>query len=453
MLVAVCASLGLPDVPVSAVGTLALEAVPAKVPIGTDRATVRVANAGDAPVSDLRLVADAPRGVTIAFAADAAKDLVPGSSALVPMTVTGRPRSLPAVITVKATGTSGGVPVSAVTGVELVSSEPPATIALVGNTRLTERSPADLRVVVTNGSDAPVTVALHATAEPHKATLEEPSFELAARAVRDVGLTVKAEDRLRRGAVGLVVKATVTSGDRQQDLTVTRELSVSVASDELPGPLGVASMIVLPGIVAMLLFFELRARDRRRIGVAHPGAKAVWDNKTWLLVAGGLSLLAAVVYAAVTGRDVLDAYELSDIVVLGVLLGTVGATAAAVSTWVHRRRVPVVTGAGPAEVLRAAARRGGSLSRPRYRTADDREGLLVHRDGGAYVLTPPVRFSAPDTVVQALQGNVPPKELVKLLGATFDGVFAPLANGIAAPTAVEQATEVGSGALLVYEEA
>ena len=195
---------------------------------------------------------------------------------------------------VQASGESDQVTVSAATAVELLPL-PAATIALVGNNRLTERSPADLHVVVTNPSDATVTVTLSASAGKHDASLDVPAFELKPKQAKDVALTVRADGALRRGNVGLVVRGEVTGAGQTQQLVVTRELSVAVAADELPGPLGVGTMVVVPGLVALLVFFEVRALDRKRIGVSHPGAMAVWNDKTWLLAAGGASLAAATV--------------------------------------------------------------------------------------------------------------------------------------------------------------
>jgi hypothetical protein len=271
--------------------------------------------------------------------------------------------------------------------------------------------------------------------------------------VTEVGLTVKSAGTLRRGAVGVVVQATITGADTQH-LVATRELTVALAADELPGPLGVSSIVVLPGLVALLAFFEIRSQDRKRIGVAHPGAKAVWENKTWLLLAGGLSLAAAAVYDAVVGRDVLDAPLVRDITVLTVAVGGAGAVAALVSVWRHRTSTPIITRrSSRAEVLRAAQRSDNNLERPRYKVGD-RHGLLVHRDGDALVLTPPISFEPTGALFNAWDNTADPdrfKHIIAALPADFDGVFNPGPNDIPEPTAVaiDDAEEVGRAELLV----
>lgn len=430
-------------------GALVVEAAPAKISTAAGAAVVRIANDGGAPVTGVTLSVDAPAALTATMEKTDLGTMPAGGSALVKLTLAGSP----GIVVVRAMGQSGDIPVSATTAIEL-SPMAPHSLVLVGNSRLTEHSPADLLVVVTNTSDTTVQVELSAAAGKHSAVLETESFELPPRAVEDVALTVRASGPLRRGSVGLVVRATMTGGQTQQ-LTATRELAVALASDELPGPLGVSSMILLPGLVALLAFFEIRSQDRKRIGAAHPGAKAVWDNKTWLLLAGGLSLLAAVAYAAIVGRDVLDSYELSDIAVETVVVGGLGAAAALVTTWTHRKTVPVITSqTSPADVLRAAQRASNSLERTRYKTAHDKHGLLVHRDGQALVLTPPIAFESGGALWDAWNKTKDPNRfgnVVAKLTPGFDGRFEPGPDDIPWPLAVEQAVEVGRGELLDYK--
>jgi hypothetical protein len=450
-LVAVILAIATPAVAVAATegaGPLSVEVVPAKVTLGGGTAVVRVANGGGAAVTGVVLEVDAPAALTSTLDRTDIGTLASGGSALVTLSLTGTPGT--AVVTAR--GQAGEIPVSAAAAVELAAMAP-HTLTLVGNTRLTERSPADLRVVVANASDTTVHVELSASAGRHRATLDRRSFELGPREVTDVGLTVKSAGTLRRGAVGVVVQATITGADTQH-LVATRELTVALAADELPGPLGVSSIVVLPGLVALLAFFEIRSQDRKRIGVAHPGAKAVWENKTWLLLAGGLSLAAAAVYDAVVGRDVLDAPLVRDITVLTVAVGGAGAVAALVSVWRHRTSTPIITRrSSRAEVLRAAQRSDNNLERPRYKVGD-RHGLLVHRDGDALVLTPPISFEPTGALFNAWDNTADPdrfKHIIAALPADFDGVFNPGPNDIPEPTAVaiDDAEEVGRAELLV----
>jgi hypothetical protein len=427
-------------------GALAVEVVPAKVTLGDGTAVVRVANSGDAEVTGVALEVDAPAAVTWHLDRTDIGTLPPGASALITLTLDGTAGS--AVVTAR--GQTGGITVSAAAGVQ--SAMPTHTLALVGNTRLTERSPADLVVVVTNGSDATVNVELFASAGKQRATPPRRSFELGPREVRDVPLTVEGAGNLRRGTVGLIVQARIT-GAGTQHLVTTRELTVAIAADELPGPLGVSSLLLVPGLVALLVFFEVRSKDRKRIGVAHPGAKVVWDNKTWLLLAGGLSLAVVAVYDAVMDRDVLDAPLVRDITLLTVAVGAAGAVAALVSVRRHRISTPVInTRSDPAQVLRAAYRSDKRLERPRYKVGD-KFGLLVHRDGDALVLTPPISFEPRGALYTAWSGEENPhrfEHIIDALPDDFDGQFSPGLADIPEITAIaiEDAERAGHAVLL-----
>ena len=429
-------------------GALTVEVVPAKVTVGGGSLLVRVANSGGAPVTGVSLDVKVPNTLRWVLDRRDLGTIGPGASALVALSLTGAPGTA----VVQAGGQSGDIPVSAAADVELAAGES-HTLSLVGNTRLTERSPAELRILVGNASDATVKVELSASAGRHRATLDQPSFELGPRKVLDVPLTVESAKTLRRGAVGVVVQAMIT-GLGTQHLVATRELAVALAADELPGPLGVSSLVVLPGLVALLAFFEIRAQDRKRLGLPHPGAKAVWDNKAWLLLAAGLSLAAAGVYDPVVGRDVLDAPLVRDITVMTVAVGGAGAVAALLSIWHHRRSTPIITKrSSPEEVLRAAQRSSNQLERARYKVGD-KHGLLVHRDGDALVLSPPISFEPTGTMFTAWDNTTDSdrfRRMVDALPANFDGAFNPSSDDIPAPTAVpiDDVKEVGRAELLV----
>jgi hypothetical protein len=429
-----------------AAAAMTVEVVPPTATSGGG-AMVRVANTGGTPLTGVVLDVEAPTTLTWALDRTDIGTLPPGGSALVALALDG----MAATAVVSARGRAGDIPVGAAAAVELGSA--PHTLALVGNTRMTDRSPADLVVVVTNAADATVNVELSASTSGGRATLDLRSFELRPGGVRDVALTVESDGTLRRGTVAVVVQATITGAGTQR-LVETRELTVALAADELPGPLGVSSLVAVPGLVALLAFFEIRSKDRRRIGVAHPGAKVVWENKTWLLLAGGLGLAAVAVYDVVVGRDVLDAPLVRDITVLTVAVGGAGAVAALVSLWLHRKSTPIITPRStPAQVLRAARRSHDKLERPRFR-AGDNHGLLVHRDGDALVLTPPISFEPTGALFDAWDDRTDAERfehLVAALPADFDGVFRPGSDDFAAPTAVaiEDAEEVGRAELLV----
>ncbi|GAA3158877.1 hypothetical protein GCM10010531_07800 [Blastococcus jejuensis] len=416
--------LGLDPAPASAApGALAVEAAPAEVAPGDPAVLVRVSNTGTGPVTSLTLTAHGRAGVQGRLEPESVPRLEPGTSALATLTLDGVPATRPASVVVVVSGTTEGGETVAMTAVGLVAAESTTALALVGNTRLTDASPADLVAVVTNSGETAATVTVRADAGGHVVRLAAGDDDVsAARAGEPIELTVgpratalvqvrvEAQRPLRRGAAGLVVTATSETDDGAGpvDAVATREIDVALAADELPGVLGVGSIVVVPGLVAVWALLTVLTRDRRRIGLAPPAVgKRIWDDKLWMLAAVTVSLAAAWLYALVGAADLLDTYTVSDIVVVSVTCGLLAAGGAALRVWWHRRAVPAVTPtSSPLAVLGAAAKADPALDRPVYRDTGGACGLLVHTDGEAMVLTPPVEYMEMDVRDQERSGRL-----------------------------------------------
>jgi hypothetical protein len=333
---------------------------------------------------------------------------------LATITVQGLPGDSPAALTIRVTGHTQAEETAAATSVQIVPPAPVASLSLVGNTRLTDASPADLVAVVANLADAPIDVSVRATAGAQVVRLAKagkdvtksaPGTPLAmtvpARQSAVVVVQVQAHGALRSGTVGLVVIAAIRTDDSREssDITASRQLDVALAGDVLPGITGTGSVLAIPGLVAVWAVLTVWYLDRRRLGLAVPSAgRQIWDNKLWLLAAGAVSLLAAVVYWWAGFADLLDAYTLGDIAIVTVAAGLLGFVISAVAVWWHRRRVPAITPASTElSVLKAANRKGArGIKRQVYRTADGKRGLFVHKDWGAIILTPPVGYTEVD---------------------------------------------------------
>ena len=138
---------------------------------------------------------------------------------------------------------------------------------------------------------------------------------------------------------------------------------------------------------------------------------------------------------------------------LTVALGALGALFAWLTVWKHRRSVPVITAqSSAADVLKAAVRSSKNPERKRYKTADNRYGLLVHGDGNALVLTPPIVFESGGEILHAWDNTSDPDRLVKVVGLLTPefGSFEPGADDIDAPMSVDAAVEAGHGEILTY---
>jgi hypothetical protein len=270
-----------------------------------------------------------------------------------------------------------------------------------------------------------------------------------------IPIRVKARGAVRRGKVGLVVTAIVHgSSPGDSSVVATRELDVETsAGDVLPAALGVGTVLLVPGLIAVWTWLKVGQWDRRRIGMDVPDpAKVVWDNKLWLLAAAAASVLAALAYRGLGQPDLFDAFRLSDVGIVTVGAGGVAACLSLVGVVWHRSRVPVINSrSSEAEVLAAAAKSGSSVNRRTYKT-DDEVGLLIHVDRGVLVLSPPIKYSLPDSVAQAVDRNDLPSAASAASGTEFNGIFRQAAGDVKSPVAVSAATQVGNAKLLVYAD-
>jgi hypothetical protein len=444
-------------------GELSVETAPTKATSGNSVVTVRVANTGESPVRSITIHADGPPGVAAKVKPASFARLAGGSSVLATVSARGMPESRPALLVVRATGRSGAGRTAALASVELVAAEPAASLTLAGNTRLTDSSPADLVAVIANAADVPADVSVRGTAGQHDVRLALEGGDVAratpgapltmtvpARQSKVVLVQVRAHRPLRRGTTALVVTATVRTphGATPVDVTASQAFDVALSADVLPGLLGVGSVLVIPGLVAVWAALTVLYRDRRRLGLTVPAAaNQIWDNKLWLLAAVAVSLVGALLYSAAGFADLLDTYALSDVAVVTVVLGVLGAAVAGVMVWRHRQNVPVVAPISmPLEVLRAAARADGRVLRPAYRTPDGKLGLLVHSDNEAVVLTPQIQFTEVD--ISGLVDNDALGEAVAGIERANDAEhhvrFSPDSQYLAGPRAVVGATPSGS---------
>jgi hypothetical protein len=385
--------------------------------------------------------------------------LAAGMSILATLTISGAPQARPGFVVVKAKGTTDTGAVTSLVTAELVASEAAASLTLVGNTRITDKSPADLEAVLTNLSEAPLKARLRAEAGDHDVRLAAKSGDLSKatanaqlsvdvppRGAAVVAVRVEANHRVRRGKTPVVIIATIpdAQGQGSTDLTASRELDVALSTtDLLPDPLGITTVLAIPGLLAIWAWLAVAAWDRRRLGleVSSP-AKEMWDNKLWLLAAAGVSFVAAYLYSLTGQADLLDAYSLGDIIVVSLVAGLAGAGLSYLAVLLYRARVPLVTTTTPElEVLKAASRKDARGQRRTY-TTDGKIGLFVHRDRGALVLTPPIAYSRPDGVDH---NNLQAAAVKAAESDDFDGYYLSADNYIGAPTTAVDAKPAGSG--------
>lgn len=438
-------------------GALQVSVAPDRLSPGANRVVVRVANTGAGLVRDVVVDLIAPAGVDAVPPQSQFGVLGPSVSETVVLTITGSSPAGDASLVVRAQGLAQSGPTVAIASVGLPEAKAPASIDLVGTDRLSDAGPADLEAVVTNTSSRELAVDLRGDAGGHRLRfLDEHGhghatvmLSIPAHAVAVQRVRVSRSGRLRRGTVSAEVVARVTAPDLPTAFDVAAEHPLTVAltaSDILPGPLGVGTVLLIPGLVALLVWFQVLGSDRRRLGLSPPTlASQVWDNKVSVVYVVGASLLAIGVYRVVTGVSLLDAYDWTDLFVVTAASGAVAWAAATVKVQLHRKDVPVISeSSSPRDVLAAAAKADGHVVRDRYK-AGDRVGLFVHRDGDAVVLTPPVLFSKPDGVATALAAGDLAGVSDAATGADFDGKFEANDQTVPSPGAYPGAVHVASG--------
>jgi hypothetical protein len=206
---------------------------------------------------------------------------------------------------------------------------------------------------------------------------------------------------VRPRQVALLVDAAVTAhsgGGQAVDVTTTRDMTLTAsASGLIPSVIGIGSVLVFPGLAAVIAFLLIREWDRSRTGVRMRNIFAVvWDDKFWLLLAAAISLAAIWACTQVSDIDLIEApWRLA---LLG-LVGVCAALAAAVSlvkVAVHRRRVPLINADSTAiDVIKAAAKSDPRRDRPVVAVSAEEVGTFVHHDYDLVVVAPRIWISRP----------------------------------------------------------
>lgn len=288
---------------------------------------------------------------------------------------------------------------------------------------MTDHSPAELTAAVTNSSGSAVTVDLHADAGRNSVKVAAAHSDLASAKKNSIVVKVAAQssqlvfievrplEPIRRGKSALTVVATPRhpavqkESKKPSDPLVIKEITVEMAGADLfPSFAQIGSAILVPGVLAVAAALQVWALDRRRLGLRYNAAAIMWDNKLWLLAALVISLVAVWLSTALFDRnDLLDAFSWWDLLLVSLGSAVAGAALSAVVLFAYRLRKRLISeNSSPWDVLRAAARSGGpAFERPVFSTGGEQplHGILVHHDGEASVLTPPVRVSGPDGLV------------------------------------------------------
>lgn len=462
--------------PVASADDLSVTITPAKIsPTAGESMRWVLRNASKKPIRHVIVSADLPSGMTLdikdtrATARDAGNfkiqgPLKPGSGIILEVQLGMTPVSYPATVVAVVEGRLRGVPVLATATVELAQPPALATLTLSGGGTMTEQSAVEIRARITNTSNRPISVDLTASAGRHEATVSATAgqdsnahslpLKLAAGESDDVFVRAIGGERVRRETATVYVDAIATAaGVEPTHLSASKDVTVEMAgSDLLPSALGVGSALLVPGLLGVWAFLEVRRKDRKDRGLPSlPTAQLMWEDKILLLAAAAVSLLA--IYAAEPVLDVnlLDAFNPKDLLLVTVVVGGLGALVSGILVLTRRHGAPVITANTDVEkTLRAAAAADSHYQREKYLTGDGKHGLLVRKDSDGYVLMPQVVYSRPEHRAAFDADDL--REALKVITADhFNGRFTEDAAWISAPATFISATRDGEEPCLRYD--
>ncbi len=347
---------------------------------------VAVGNTGTGIIEDLSITVVPPDGVV--WQAEPGADgltLAPQDRLVVRGTLVGR-RSAAGATSVIARGRVDARTVLELATIAHAPSTPAATLTLSGPQKLSNSRILELVATVKNTSDGPITAIVDGTATGGGKI--EVAVTCGTQVVErgqaaQFMVSVDGHD-LRTGDQTATITATVSRGSAQEVLTASQSLATSPFGDTtLVGPLGIASLLLLPGLAAVVIWAFVRKFPRQRRGVVLPALPDVKSLGTAISIVL-LSAAAVEVYRLSGGDSLYDGYDAGSlaVVTLGAFLV---AGAAGLLRWLGVERwYPVLDdGSDPAVALLAL--REWSVPEATLEGLDGR--LLWLQDGAACVVS------------------------------------------------------------------
>jgi hypothetical protein len=210
-----------------------------------------------------------------------------------------------------------------------------------------------------------------------------------------VGVLIKADGRVRVGpqrvSVYLEGAAQTPGGALLRTAVVGTDVKVSVYGIDALGPFGVATLFVLPGLVAVLAFLLLARFVYPRLA-GTPDTIDFKDPKTLLFVVPPAALIFTLVWV-IKGVDLTDAVGTADVLLLfglGAAIGALAWVVVGVVYYARSGRLQYSKGDDPAKVLKRLQARHGSLLLPTVTLQDRLYRFLGEGAGKAIVACSPI---------------------------------------------------------------
>lgn len=397
------------------------------VPTHPAAVIVRVGNDGATTLTALKLTADAPSGVTVTMSPEEVPDIPPGGSVTVRAVVSGELTVDPGSVLFTLKSDVGGIRGEAIASTQLTTLTKLVDVALTGSVNVTDTKAADLVAVITNPTSARFKVSLavgtstrlHATVDPpDQLELEGNSsraFRVTIKTVKSARLSKGREALLlttRTELIGSVGQPATTLGTptpvQVQEGTTTYVLESAPFGEEIvTGPLGVTSVLLVPGLAGLMVGFAFLRRHYSDRGQSAPSWTEASKNVLSLAGVVVLSIVVAAVYWLTRSINLFQAYRLSDIgwATLGTILVciVIGVFALVLARYVTPQ---VSSRSREDEVLRKAARFEDSMERAvvTCETDGSKKGLVIASGFGSIAASPPITYQGiPGTDLQPLR--------------------------------------------------
>ncbi len=306
-----------------------------------------------------------------------------------------------------------------------------AALTVSGPERLSNSRDLHLVAVVTNAGDGPIYTELEGVATGGKRIEVEVGCpqEVASGDTARFSVKVDGND-LPTGDETATIAAKVSRGPVTDVLTANHRLATSPFGEStLVGPLGLASLLLLPGLAAVVVWALVRARPRRHRGVVTPALPDVRSLGTAISMVL-ISAAAVETYRLLTADSLYDGYGIGSLVAVTVGTAVIASIAGLVRWWYVDWRYPVLDPDTPAATALQAIR---EWSLPAA-TLEGLPGRVVWvHDGAACVVSgiqvrgiapglgPAIQNKNLDQVKTILKGNESLVEYLPAEGTTEKG--------------------------------
>lgn len=313
--------------------------------VGHKPVWIVITNTGAVTATSIDLVVSAPVGATwTTDAASAVTMLEGGSSHMVEGALGGRLLT-GGTTSIVVTGMAGDRPIVATDTIDHGAAPALGILSVVGGTKLTNEHDLDLVATIHNTADSVLTAQVSAFTSDREDRIDAPTLSATEITVApgfrgNVDITIGG-DKLPTADEVVTVSAVLTVGGASADLAATHAFSTApFGDDSLASTLGLASLLLIPGLAATSTWSMIRSERRRQRGVVSARMPDVKDLGTLVAIVV-LSAATIEVYRRITGESLYNGYNAATLTAASIGAALVAAVAGSVRWWRVSVRYPV----------------------------------------------------------------------------------------------------------------